>query len=559
MSSSFKKENDYIIDSLSEEIFDFDETINYTKEILSDLNDLSEYTTCEFENDEWCVYEPVRKSSLHFHFSELDKINTSSSGIKAKTYFKCWVAERISSSSIPHSYSNYNNVLRTIKYTNFFDINRLNDFIYHLEHELNYVDETKIRFVNSILNFISYVDEIDENSNYTKELLLLRSKFKTKDVIRTLPKSQDILKFSWSIDHFIRKNNLNEKENTHTWIRFFPVIIWWKLTTVIPIRASEFCDIKKNCLIKKENECWIKLPRKKQSQAKTVELLEVEDTIKISQEIYDMIQSYIDLTIDYKDSDTLISYSWLLKHGYGNNAKKNKFSFALNNFRTLLNSFYEEYVFEDHKDFPINDLLKPNDTRHLSFLSLLMQGVHPVEIARLGGHSDIKAQYHYHQHQEYWVDSEVEKLMSSFDLQGSSFQLNKADDLKSTTLDMRFKLLALLKTPVEESFKKLSIGYCTDELQRCQTDCFFCPFWKISKEEFNEKSHEIDQKRKEVLSNIDDLTSFLRNIHQNILSDGETEFHPIYERQLKTTSNKIKDEIYKLSKIKFITEGEEND
>ncbi|BCC00639.1 hypothetical protein BCJMU51_2846 [Bacillus cereus] len=55
--------------------------------------------------------------------------------------------------------------------------------------------------------------------------------------------------------------------------------------------------------------------------------------------------------------------------------------------------------------------LRPNDTRHLAFMSLMMQGYSPVEIARLGGHKTIQTQLHYSSHKEYWVDSEVFKLM----------------------------------------------------------------------------------------------------------------------------------------------------
>ncbi|BCD15390.1 hypothetical protein [Bacillus cereus] len=55
--------------------------------------------------------------------------------------------------------------------------------------------------------------------------------------------------------------------------------------------------------------------------------------------------------------------------------------------------------------------LRPNDTRHLAFMSLMMQGYSPVEIARLGGHKTIQTQVHYSSHKEYWVDSEVFKLM----------------------------------------------------------------------------------------------------------------------------------------------------
>ncbi len=32
--------------------------------------------------------------------------------------------------------------------------------------------------------------------------------------------------------------------------------------------------------------------------------------------------------------------------------------------------------------------LRPNDSRHIAFISLMMQGYSPIEIARLGGHQN---------------------------------------------------------------------------------------------------------------------------------------------------------------------------
>src|SRR5699024_12777022 len=64
----------------------------------------------------------------------------------------------------------------------------------------------------------------------------------------------------------------------------------------------------------------------------------------------------------------------------------------------------------------VNRKIRPNDTRHFAFLNLMTQGYHPVEIARLGGHNSLNSQYHYHQHVEYWVASEVMELMLNFKL-----------------------------------------------------------------------------------------------------------------------------------------------
>ena len=109
-------------------------------------------------------------------------------------------------------------------------------------------------------------------------------------------------------------------------------------------------------------------------------------------------------------------------------------SFDSSTFLYILNDFYDEIVCNrygfkiieqeevkvvEHSlslNKVINRKIRPNDTRHFAFLNLMTQGYHPVEIARFGGHVSIYSQYHYHQHLEYWVDSEVMELMLKFNL-----------------------------------------------------------------------------------------------------------------------------------------------
>src|SRR5699024_11727591 len=98
-----------------------------------------------------------------------------------------------------------------------------------------------------------------------------------------------------------------------------------------------------------------------------------------------------------------------------------------------IQSFYEKIV-QQKFGFNISqeNQLQPNDTRHLSIFSLMMQGVSPIEIARLANHKTISMQLNYAHHTEYWIDSEVFSLLQKFKFAQSS---NSNPDRKSTRLN----------------------------------------------------------------------------------------------------------------------------
>ena len=73
--------------------------------------------------------------------------------------------------------------------------------------------------------------------------------------------------------------------------------------------------------------------------------------------------------------------------------KRNSSQFNIRNLETLIPRFYrtieQVYGFKIEKEH----YLRTNDTRHIAFVSLMMQGYSPVEIARLGDTKQSKRNY----------------------------------------------------------------------------------------------------------------------------------------------------------------------
>lgn len=160
-------------------------------------------------------------------------------------------------------------------------------------------------------NFFDYADlEIAED--YLPTLVELKGKMsRQQSNIRKLPSSQYVLSFSYYLENhfetlmksFIDKENFNKEL-----LMVYPILIWWRLTTIIPMRGTEFSLIERDCLIidkeKNKEKYYIQLPRTKQSSRR----VQIMDKILIDEEMYQLIKRYIDLTNQYGKTETLISY-----------------------------------------------------------------------------------------------------------------------------------------------------------------------------------------------------------------------------------------------------------
>src|SRR5699024_6406548 len=92
--------------------------------------------------------------------------------------------------------------------------------------------------------------------------------------------------------------------------------------------------------------------------------------------------------------------------------------FNIDNFALCLKNFYTKIIEDKYKIFlDDSEKLRPNDTRHLSFISLMMQGYNPSLIQEIGGHETIERQYEYSYHPEFWVDNEIYQLKKMHSLE----------------------------------------------------------------------------------------------------------------------------------------------
>ncbi|WP_024834528.1 hypothetical protein [Ruminiclostridium josui] len=338
------------------------------------------------------------------------------------------------------------------------------------------------------INFIEFIIENSFYSTNYKTLVKAKNKLNLIHNVnnkanesRELPSNKDIAMFQYYLHKFETTEQDKDLKNL-----FLPVIIWWRISIVIPIRPSEITyNLNKDCIFRLNNACYIRLNRIKGSLIKRMQI-PIARKICISEDLYDLIKSYQDVVAYDTKSVTLFSIDFLRNCFLNVREKEDMFRDKANTFLR----FYEEYThFESTDlnqlidlfyDFYINrqinapkeyDRLRAGDTRHLAFSSLLLQNLNPIDIAMIGGHTSLESLGSYVNHVDLYIDSEIYRYYNNIDLN----TYNYSKKLKDIIMNMPFQAPSNFEDSIPDEY---GIGYCTDRSFSCEDDlCFFCSKW----------------------------------------------------------------------------------
>ncbi|MDN4871799.1 integrase [Bacillus cereus] len=365
--------------------------------------------------------------------------------------------------------------------------------------------------------------------------------------VRSLPKFYDILVFDEILRLFFSSCSFEEK------LKYYPLLLWWNITKVIPLRPIEFYNLSNNCNFKKsDGSYWITLPRRKQQPSNNEEI-EVTDTIQINKEMYCLISKYKEDTFDFSGNEYLLSFN-LYKNFFDNGLPSALKFIDRSKFNRILTSFYKNII---EKQYNISDLeqIKPGDTRHLAFCNMMLQGFNMLSIARIGGHKTLRQQLHYHAHLDHLAESAVHILAKKHknrSIRSSALSLNRDVELRSKIYN---------KTDFKKIYE-VEFGYCTDEPSQCKVgDCRYCEFYY-----FSPLSHEYEKGLKwlrdcsETLKiRIQEQINFMTLIGKNMEYDLKALQYPINKQeQLSTNANELKRLIEQKAMVdSILLEGEE--
>lgn len=548
------------LDLINEEVFDVEGTVEQAKKTLMNYQEESKESEVDFNSNHWKLYDDGRDTHCHIFFQEFKGLSNSDNNKLIFDIVKCWIAsliqKNLSMKSIQKYSKRINQLIEVSAFFNPSKIKETKDFINIMSNR------QKTDYTRTAINFIDYYQEMDSKGIYTKELWEIKNQSDYEIGIRELPSSQDLLKFSLIVEEFFQPN-MSELD----YLKYYPVYLWWKLTTIIPLRISEFCNIGRDGLRNDDDDYYIKLPRKKNNNRR----VQILDEVYIPNSLAINILEYVLRTDKYGDSKTLISYKSIPSQvDISNTLKHDTDIFNYNNMSHVLHMFYQEVVFGEYKykyygesikvnekatvesvTNIINRKIRLNDTRHFAFLNLITLGYHPTEIARLGGHSSIYSQYHYHQHLEYWVDSEVMELMLSFNYKRNFREENNTADFDSK----KFKEKFILKPSTTSTKIPLKVGYCTDPDQLCKVDeCYFCESWRIEFEDYKRHTAEIHSKIVKSEQEVESLIKNLRNLYYIGIGEYKTpeysETSTIFNKKLTENAKQLRASLFKLASLK---------
>ncbi|SFF48436.1 hypothetical protein SAMN04487969_1514 [Paenibacillus algorifonticola] len=396
---------------------------------------------------------------------------------------------------------------------------------------------------------------------------------------RTLPSYADVLIFNDALTEF---KQLCEKEAAENHpvrlLTYYPLFLWWKISNIIPIRPTEFLLLKRDCA-QQEGDCFVLEVERIKDKKAISNSLKIENKIPISEELYNDINRYIELSNPYHFSsiNQLCSFTTYLQMlqtedrysrvSIDYNKVTSIFFNELHLLR-LLKLFYE-VIYEDYPDLLIKEFndkgrfvprtlekLKLGDTRHFTIYQMRMRGLSALTIARLAGHKDITTQEKYMRHGKWFAQSEIalleEKMLKTKALISKSgyFDLEKWLEV----MDGRVEKSTFHSTQLDSDLTKLPVvGQHGEALIRCLQDpskcsfegeCTNCPNSYISPEDFNIEIKQFYERRSSYIQDrmlevIDVLNAMASKMNFNF--EKKTEEDPWEISRLKQMAKEIRE------------------
>ncbi|WEV20058.1 site-specific integrase [Clostridium perfringens] len=422
--------------------------------------------SCSFWDDYWIF----KVGGLDNRFTFLNNIYIK----KASKYFS------MSSETFELAYRSY--VAYYISSRS--DISRLNLLLKSvLDYGLSSLNKIGIQYVNPFLEFCEYV-KLPQKLAEDLDSCVFNLKRKAT-ASKVIPTFEDIFAFADII------NDITYNKNLYNYFEYFPILLWWKITSIIPNRPTEFLSINFNCISEKNGNYYIEIKR---SKAKSRFLIknryDLEDYYKsqlipINKSLYDFIFKYQKMVKEIcneKEPKLIIPGEIFLK--YGNNKKKPSRELNPNIFTdvdlySLLQKFYTNVVKCEYGKTPISTFecknnkenviqkLTPYDTRHIAIINLILLGNEPQTVMELAGHEKIQTTQGYYNH--------IEAFSTSYALSyGKRLKLQKKSVLYNINCIPKSNSQNTLNIILNKSEKtKVDGGFCHyPKIKTDKTKCY---------------------------------------------------------------------------------------
>ncbi len=233
---------------------------------------------------------------------------------------------------------------------------------------------------------------------------------------------------------------------------YFPVYLWWNLTSILPLRPSEFVLIPRDCIEQKGTKHFLTIRRTRLKGEKSKAEYSIEKdyekcVYEIPENLVFEIENYIKGTAVGYESDIFTLFSSIYHYQYLQYVRSdNSKHFTYGNLRDCLRYFYKRIlrdkmvytIREKSQEIGLRELydheierISLGDSRHVAMINLIISGGNPVMCKELAGHRDISISANYYANIKNFVEvlsfSRCRKDAPNYEISTLPYLLSKED------------------------------------------------------------------------------------------------------------------------------------
>lgn len=432
--------------------------------MFAELKEKGTIRNNHFSDNIWIGYYDLYEINIYFDFKidvSKELILSLKKYILAKLFLK--------KNEVTTVKSAMNDIKDMTQRTRLFDIDTVSDFMQYVSKK-----QTML-YLSNCKEFLQFCTIKDVCEFYSKiKNFTIRKSPKSREI----PDYESILKYDSLIKDFIDTGNIDLR------MKYCPILIWWMISTIIPLRPSEFVLLKRNCIYKEKDKYYIHIERVKSKADRKKHSIPIMTEFQIPEALFKFINDFIDYANEIDNSGYLVSdkfYKKILKRV----SKDRKDKITLNKFNNLFKMFEKEVV-ENLYHYEIVALgtvesgnqierIRLGDTRHLAFMNMLMQGLNPLYIQRIGGHYTLEEQLSYCNHLDTFTSAKTYVLSKMLNNKNEVYYRNYSDNvdwgLKQTEKELLGAKFYQLPKVKDGAGRCTSTNFPTD--CKCE-ECLFC-------------------------------------------------------------------------------------
>ena len=266
-------------------------------------------------------------------------------------------------------------------------------------------------------------------SECERELIAINIRNKEERKDRKHPCIMNEFQSYFIFDFIIRKAWKDEMNDIQRKF-YFPLVFYWMLTTILPLRVMEFCVIPYDCLLKEEGKCYLKIRRTRlkgsTSKDMKIHFYRIDKDYytqhyEIPTWMYGMVEKW---RRDSKEAvhpyGLLFSADYTASLGYRKMFVQSEASiFDTARLGQILKQFYQEFILERENMRLVNEeilmeryineedgsyhmlpdeimMMQLKHTRHLAMINLIRWGCNPMLIKNFAGHTSPQEDENYY-------------------------------------------------------------------------------------------------------------------------------------------------------------------